>query len=96
MRTLRELEKVTKNLAVWKNHCHFNTRCLRDNITPKGLQLRSTGKGVKTSMILRKEEKKFLDIRLFQCNFMVNKLQDEKVALDKNLLTKLTKRKWRK
>ena len=89
-RGLSPLEKVTKKLAGWKNHRRFNTRCLHDNVTPKNLTLRSTVKRVNAATILRKAEKKLLNIRISQCQFTVNKLQDEKEALETNLHTKLT------
>ena len=90
MKTLRVLEKTTRKVACWKNHCHFNTRCLHDNIIPKSLQLRSAVKGIKASTILREAEKKLLNIRISQCHFTVKKLQDEKELLEANLNTKLT------
>ena len=58
VKTLRGLEKTTRKVACWKNHRHFNTRCLHDNVIPKSLHLRSTVKGIKASTILRKAEKK--------------------------------------
>ena len=90
VKTLRGLEKTTRKLACWKNHRHFNTRCLHDNVIPKSLHIRSTVKGIKASTILRKAEKKLLNIRISQCHFTVNKLQDEKELLEVNLRTKLT------
>ena len=66
------------------------TGCLHDNVTPKSLQLISMVKEVKVSTILRKGEKKLLNIRISLCYFMVNKLQDEKEALETNLRMKLT------
>ncbi|KAI0228411.1 hypothetical protein LSAT2_021120 [Lamellibrachia satsuma] len=89
VKTLRGLEKTTRKGACWKNHHHFNTCCLRDNVIPKSLHLRSTVKGIKASTILRKAEKKLLNIRISQCHFTVNKLQDEKELLEANLRTKL-------
>ena len=89
VKTLRGLEKTTRKGACWKNHRHFNTR-LHDNVIPKSLHLRSTVKGIKASTILRKAEKKLLNIRISQCHFTVNKLQDEKELLEANLHTKLT------
>ena len=47
-------------------------------------------KGIKASTILRKAEKKLLNIKIFECHFTVNKLQDEKELLEMNLRTKLT------
>ena len=90
VKMLRGLEKTTRKLACWKNHRHFNTRCLHDNVIPKSLHIRSTVKGIKASTILRKAEKKLLNIRISQCHFTVNKLQDEKELLEANLRTKLT------
>ena len=89
VKTLRGLDKLTRKVACWKNHRHFNTHCLHDNIIPKSLQLRSTVKGIKASTTLRKAEKKLLNIRISQCHFTVNKLQDEKELLEANLRTKL-------
>ena len=91
VKTLRGLEKMSRKVASWKNHRHFNTRCLHDNIIPKSLQQRSTVKGIKMSTILRKAEKTLLNIRISQCHFTMNKLQDEKELLEANLRTKLTK-----
>ena len=81
VKMLRGLEKTTRKLACWKNH---------DNVIPKSLHIRSTVKGIKASTILRKAEKKLLNIRISQCHFTVNKLQDEKELLEANLRTKLT------
>lgn len=80
VKTLRGLEIVTMKVACWKNHRYFNTRCLHDNVIPnaKSLQLKSTVKKIKASIILRKAEKKLLNIRISQCHFTVNKLLDEK------------------
>ena len=47
-------------------------------------------KGIKASTILRKAEKKLLNIRISRCHFTVEKLQDEKELLETNLHMKLT------
>ena len=80
VKMLQGLEKMTRKVACWKNHRHFNTRCLQHNFKEPTATIDSEGK--KASTILRKAEKKLLNIRISQCHFMVYKLQDEKELLE--------------
>ena len=87
---LRELEKTTNKIASWTNHRHFNVRCVHNNVTPNSIRLKTSVKGDAAQKILRKTERKLTNIRISQCNFTVNKLEDQKKELEDKLFTKLS------
>ena len=87
---LRELEKTTKKIANWKNHRHFNVLCVHSNVTPPSIRLKSSVKGEAAQKILRKTEKKLLNVRIRQCNYTINKLEEGKSEIENKLFEQLS------
>ena len=84
LKLLRSLEKTNQKLARWKNNCHFNTKCIRSNITPKCFHIKSPVKGRSAEATIRKTEKRLLNIAIAQGHFTIRKLKEEKeVILEK-------------
>ena len=87
---LRELEKTAGKIARWKNHRHFNVRCVHNDVTPNSIRLKSSVKGDTAQKILRKTEKKLTNLRISQCTYTINKLEDRKKDLEDKLISQLT------
>ena len=77
LRTLRAAENTAVKIAKWTNHRIFNIRCIRADIVPNSIKLTSLVKGTNTAIVLRKAEKRLLDIRVRQCSFTIAKLEEE-------------------
>ena len=81
IKRLRKLEKISEKLARWRNHRHYNIRCVHSNVTPKCFHLKSPVKGDSANRLLRRTEKKLLQIAIFQCNYTIVKLEEEKQSI---------------
>ena len=89
LQMLRKLERTVDKLARWKNHLIFNIRCVKCNFTPKTLKLHSPVNGLKASRILKKTERRLLNIRIAQCTFTIRKLKDERTKIEEELYGKV-------
>ena len=87
---LRELEKTARKIANWRNHRHFNVRCVHNNVTPTSIRLKSSVKGEAAQKILRKTEKKLLNVRIRQCTYTLEKLEEKKEATKDRVLKELS------
>ena len=87
---LRELEKTANKIARWKNHRHFNVRSVHNNVTPNSLRLKTSVKGITAQKIIKQAEKKLTNLRISQCSFTIDKLQDKKDELEINLFKHLS------
>ena len=86
---LRKLKKMVTNLGAWQNHHNFSIRCIHNNLTPNSIRLSSNVKRIVAEKILKKTEKKCLDIRIWQCTYTIKKLSDQKDILEKDLYEKI-------
>ena len=84
------LEKTANKIARWKNHRHFNVRCVHSNVTPNSIRLKSNIKGTTAQKILKQAEKKLTNLRISQCSFTINKLEDRKKEIEDELFKKLS------
>ena len=75
---LRRLEKTERKLARWINHRHFNIRCARSDVMPNNIRLKSSVRGETSDKILRKTERKLLEVRIRQCTYTIDKLKGER------------------
>ena len=78
LKLLRSLEKITEKLARWKNNSHYNWKCVHNNIVPKCFHLKSPVRGQLANNILRKAERRLLNVAVAQCQFTIRKLKEEK------------------
>ena len=81
LKSLRSLEKINQKLARWKNNCHFNTKCIHNNVVPKCLHLKSPIKGRTAETTIKKTEKRLLNIAIAQGHFTIRKLKEEKEVI---------------
>ena len=58
---LRLWEKVEKKMANYKNHRRFTIKCLKRDITPVSIKLRTSLSTKKASQIIRKAERQLLN-----------------------------------
>ena len=77
LKNLPAAENTSLKIANWSNHRIFNIRCLRAGITPSSIKLNSPIRGVKAETILRKAEKRLLDLRVRHCSYTIAKLKDD-------------------
>ena len=76
LRNLRAAENTAVKIAKWTNHRIFNITCIRADIIPNSLKLGSVVRGTNAAIVLRKAEKRLLDIRVRQCSFTIAKLEE--------------------
>ena len=77
LRNLQAAENTVVKIAKWTNHRIFNIRCVRTDIIPNSLKIGSVVRGTNAAIVLRKAEKRLLDIRVRQCSFTIAKLEEE-------------------
>ena len=90
LKIVRKAETTGKKFESWRNHRQFNLRCLHGNVFPTSIRLSSEVKGKAAGNILRKAEKKLLEIRIRQCTFTAKKLAIEYENLEAEICTKIT------
>ena len=81
LKSLRSLEKINQILARWKNNCHFNTKCVHNNVVPKCLHPKSPIKGRTAEITIKKAERRLLNIAIAQGHFTIRKPKEEKEAI---------------
>ncbi len=77
LRNLRAAENTAVKIAKWTNHRIFNIRCIQADIVPNSLKLGSVVRETNATIVLRKAEKRLLEIRVKQCSFTIAKLEEE-------------------
>ena len=58
---LRQWEKLEKKMADFKNHRRFTIKCLKNNIVPASVRLKTNIKTTKGLEIIRRAEKHILE-----------------------------------
>ena len=78
----RKAEKTGNKISSWRNHRMFDLRCKHNDVTPTSIKLFSNVQGLQADNILRRAERKLLEVRIRQSNFTLQKLKiDEENAL---------------
>ena len=77
LRNLRAAENTAVKIAKWTNHRIFNIRYIRADIIPNSHKLGPVVRGTNAAIVLRKAEKRLLEIRVKQCSFTIAKLEEE-------------------
>ena len=65
---LRQWEKIEKKMADFRNHRRFSLRCLKRDVIPVSIRLRSNIKTIRGLEIIRKTERKLLNERIRSIN----------------------------
>ena len=91
LKNLRAAENTLLKIANWSNHRIFNIRCLLSGITPSSIKLNSLVRGVKAETILRKAEKRLLDLRVRHCSYTIAKLKDDLLSKEAILYEALSR-----
>lgn len=73
-----------KKIANWKNNHHVKVSCVHGKVITKSIRLKSSVKVEGAPKILRKTEKKLLNVRIRQCTYTINKLEDKQKRRDRN------------
>ena len=65
---LRQWEKIEKKMADFRNHRRFSLRCLKRDVIPVSIRLRTNIKTIRGLEIIRKTERKLLNERIRSIN----------------------------
>ena len=65
-------------------------RCVHNNVTPASIRLKTSVKGEAAQKILRKTEKKLLNVRIRQCSYTLEKLEEKRVISKDRLFVQLS------
>ena len=65
---LQQWEKIEKKMADFRNHRRFSLRCLKRDVIPVSIRLRTNIKTIRGLEIIRKTERKLLNERIRSIN----------------------------